>query len=249
MWFFRQEHWSGLLFPFSRGLPSPGIEPESPALAGGFFTTGPPEKASPQTTCKNALEGEMSPGFIWSSERASPLRSHKSQVLFIVLCSWLLTFPSPTSTPAQGSLCCRPIVWRSFWVTHQPKLCALLKNVHVCSASCFLSGPHTWSNKSLKKSGQEIEFFLTPGWVIWILEDECALWLSLCRRGPGSCQGIHETLELAKVEERSIPHPSDKELDKLWFHLKCFLASHQAKENEKSLSLLPMCTQKEKQVF
>ena len=25
--------------PFSRGLPDPGIEPRSPALAGGFFTT------------------------------------------------------------------------------------------------------------------------------------------------------------------------------------------------------------------
>ena len=27
-----------------RDLPSPGIEPESPALAGGFFTTEPPVK-------------------------------------------------------------------------------------------------------------------------------------------------------------------------------------------------------------
>ena len=27
---------------FSRGLPNPGIEPESPALGGGFFTTEPP---------------------------------------------------------------------------------------------------------------------------------------------------------------------------------------------------------------
>ena len=26
--------------PFSRDLPDPGIEPASPALAGGFFTTG-----------------------------------------------------------------------------------------------------------------------------------------------------------------------------------------------------------------
>ena len=27
------------------GLPGPGIEPMSPALAGGFLTTGPPEKS------------------------------------------------------------------------------------------------------------------------------------------------------------------------------------------------------------
>ena len=29
---------------FSGNLPDPGIEPESPALAGGFFTTEPQEK-------------------------------------------------------------------------------------------------------------------------------------------------------------------------------------------------------------
>ena len=27
-------------------FPEPGIKPESPALAGGFFTTEPPEKSS-----------------------------------------------------------------------------------------------------------------------------------------------------------------------------------------------------------
>ena len=38
MGFPRQEYWSGLPFP------SPGIEPISPALAGGFFTTEPSGK-------------------------------------------------------------------------------------------------------------------------------------------------------------------------------------------------------------
>ena len=39
MEFFRQEYWSGLSF-FSPGdLPNSGIEQESPALAGEFFTT------------------------------------------------------------------------------------------------------------------------------------------------------------------------------------------------------------------
>ena len=44
MGFSRQEYWSGLPFPSSGGLPNPEIEPmspESPALAGGFFTTAP----------------------------------------------------------------------------------------------------------------------------------------------------------------------------------------------------------------
>ena len=35
----RQEHWSELSLPPPGGLPDPGIKPESPALAGGFFTT------------------------------------------------------------------------------------------------------------------------------------------------------------------------------------------------------------------
>ena len=38
MGFPRQEYWSGLPFPSAGDLPNPGIEPESPALAGRFFT-------------------------------------------------------------------------------------------------------------------------------------------------------------------------------------------------------------------
>ena len=45
MEFSRQEFWSGLPLPSSGDLPDPGIEPASPALAGGFFTTEPPGKS------------------------------------------------------------------------------------------------------------------------------------------------------------------------------------------------------------
>ena len=41
----RQEYWSGLPFPPLQDLPDPGIKamsPLTPALAGEFFTTGPP---------------------------------------------------------------------------------------------------------------------------------------------------------------------------------------------------------------
>ena len=48
MGFLRQEHWSGLPFPSPGDLPDPGIEPMSPALAGGFFTPEPLGK-SPTT--------------------------------------------------------------------------------------------------------------------------------------------------------------------------------------------------------
>ena len=46
MEFSRQEYWSGLPFPSPGDLPDPRIKPVSfafPALAGGFFTTEPPE--------------------------------------------------------------------------------------------------------------------------------------------------------------------------------------------------------------
>ena len=44
MGFSRQEDWSELPFPPPGDLPRPGIEPSSPALAAGFFTTEPPGK-------------------------------------------------------------------------------------------------------------------------------------------------------------------------------------------------------------
>ena len=44
MGFSKQEYWSGLPFPPPGDLSKPGIEPASPALAGGFFTTEPPGK-------------------------------------------------------------------------------------------------------------------------------------------------------------------------------------------------------------
>ena len=45
MGFFWQEYWTGLPFPSPGALLDPGIDatsPESPALAGGFFTTDQP---------------------------------------------------------------------------------------------------------------------------------------------------------------------------------------------------------------
>ena len=47
MGFSRQEYWGGLPFPTPGDIPDPGIESWSllsSALAGGFFTTGPPGK-------------------------------------------------------------------------------------------------------------------------------------------------------------------------------------------------------------
>ena len=44
----RQEYWSRLPFTISWDLPNPGIKPTSlvsPAMVGGFLTTGPPAKS------------------------------------------------------------------------------------------------------------------------------------------------------------------------------------------------------------
>ena len=49
----RQEYWQGLPFPFPGNLPNPGIKPtspESPALAGRFFTAEPPQKPHSKLT-------------------------------------------------------------------------------------------------------------------------------------------------------------------------------------------------------
>ena len=45
----RQEFWSGLPLPPPGGLPNPGIESTSPALAGGSFITEPEPPEMPST--------------------------------------------------------------------------------------------------------------------------------------------------------------------------------------------------------
>ena len=41
---FQAKYWSGLPFPSPGDLPDPGIEPASPVLDTGFFTSDPLEK-------------------------------------------------------------------------------------------------------------------------------------------------------------------------------------------------------------
>ena len=47
MGFSTQAHCNGLPCPSNGDPPDPGIQPESPALAGRFFTTEPPREALP----------------------------------------------------------------------------------------------------------------------------------------------------------------------------------------------------------
>ena len=81
MGFPKQEYWGGLAFP------SPGIEPRSPALAGGFFTTEPPGKPpSPpfrwQLCCHSGWltgRGRRPPGG-WSGTRPCVTRSTRTGI-------------------------------------------------------------------------------------------------------------------------------------------------------------------------
>ena len=82
---FRQEYWSGLPFPTLENLPNSGIEPTSPALTGGFFTTQPPGYPGCYCYCRGSewmnsvpavLLGWREHHFLWvshtSCERACP---------------------------------------------------------------------------------------------------------------------------------------------------------------------------------
>ena len=50
------KYWSGLPCPPPGELPNPGIELESPALAGGFFTTEPPGKPESKEGSKDGFD-------------------------------------------------------------------------------------------------------------------------------------------------------------------------------------------------
>ena len=60
MGFPSQEYWSGLPFPSPEDLPSLGIKPVSPVLAGRFFTAEPPGNPQvirgPKTVLKRDLD-------------------------------------------------------------------------------------------------------------------------------------------------------------------------------------------------
>ena len=69
MEFSRQACWSGLPLPSPGGRPDSGITPTSPPLAGGFFTTEPPEKPLLLPTAQqneSAIPMQVSPAF-WTS--------------------------------------------------------------------------------------------------------------------------------------------------------------------------------------
>ena len=55
MGFSKQAHWNRLPYPTPGDLPNLEIEPETPALAGGFFTTDPPGKPENSQTIRKRM--------------------------------------------------------------------------------------------------------------------------------------------------------------------------------------------------
>ena len=97
MAFSRQEYWNGFPFPPPGDLPDPGIQPESPALAGGFFTTVPPGKPILVVKVK-LLSCVRLFGTPWTVAYQAPLPMGLSRQEY-----WNgLLFPSPGDLPDSG---------------------------------------------------------------------------------------------------------------------------------------------------
>ena len=111
----RQEYWSGLPFPSPGVLPnprikpgtsalqagfslprSPGSTPVAPALAGGFFITGPPRKSLHQWFSSNILGKQPCPLTQTCSfplPRSPDTYTHRpsitsDHIYFVILCIW-----------------------------------------------------------------------------------------------------------------------------------------------------------------
>ena len=107
MEFPRQQHWSGLPFPSPGDLPDPRIEPMSPALVSGFFTTEPSGKAhllfqfnsvsQPHPTLCNPMDCGT-PGFPVHHQLPELAQTHVHRVgdaiSHLTLCRPLLLLPS-----------------------------------------------------------------------------------------------------------------------------------------------------------
>jgi len=83
MGFPRQEYWSGLSFPSPGDLPNPRIKPrslESSALAGGFFTTAPPEKPNVAQILTRLVSRFLNPQQLRRRERCYRQAGRQPQV-------------------------------------------------------------------------------------------------------------------------------------------------------------------------
>ena len=135
MGFSRQEYWNGLLIPSLGDLLNPGMEPESSALAGGFFTTiatsVSPEGRALQKTGRGVLrlsgkgKGISPPRMMWAPRRgAERHRWNRSCVLL-------------GSAPTRP----RGDPWsRSLAPAHTPAVTPGPSYIHVCEHASLHTG-------------------------------------------------------------------------------------------------------------
>ena len=109
MGFPRQEYWNGLPFPPPGDLPNPGIEPTSPALAGGFFTTKP--------TGKPVLLITFRVNMLWEMEPFSSLGICDSPRTLLGISSTLMLSSLPGKTSRESPCICQswPLVITVPW--------------------------------------------------------------------------------------------------------------------------------------
>ena len=91
MGFPRQEYWNGLPFPTQMDLPNPEIEPVSPALAGGFFTTEPLGKPN----LVKPVENNLAPATFGQRSNSLICFINWISILMVVIIEcllWLLSF-------------------------------------------------------------------------------------------------------------------------------------------------------------
>ena len=77
MGFPRRKYWSDLPFPPLGDHPDTGIEPTSPALAGGLFTTEPPGKPN-----KENRVGQTQPSVKVKIKQGGGTRSKRARLTF-----------------------------------------------------------------------------------------------------------------------------------------------------------------------
>ena len=130
MRFFRQEYWSGWLFPSPADLPNPDIKPACPALTGGFFTTEPTGKTlllpRVQFSC-SVMSSSLRPHGLQHTRLPCPSPTPKSLLKFmsielvmssnhLILCRPLLLLPSifPSIRVFSNELVLH-IWWPKYW--------------------------------------------------------------------------------------------------------------------------------------
>ena len=103
LWNLLQHHFSSMFWIFGCKacgvlVPWPGIEPVSPALQGGFLTTGPPGKSLCAGSCNSDVTTNVSHPQAMDSTGASPRRTAKlgtrrwrAEPSWVMLCTlWIL---------------------------------------------------------------------------------------------------------------------------------------------------------------